>query len=256
MISVGIDVGTITTKAAVFKAQDILATHIIHTGYNTEMAGQHVFTGALMATGLTPNEVDRVVATGYGRKRVTFADKAITEITCHGAGALFLNPDIRTIIDIGGQDSKVLVLDETGKVKDFVMNEKCSAGTGRFLEVMARTLEIDLENFGEISLSAEKNAAINSQCTVYAQSEVISLVSKGEKRANVIAGLSAAVADRIVAMTERIDLTLPMMMTGGVSKNKGVVRALEERFNTDILVAQEAQVTGAIGAGLIASGLS
>ena len=148
------------------------------------------------------------------------------------------------------------MIDESGNVKDFVMNEECSAGTGRFLEVMARILEIDLEEFGNTALKADSYAPINSRCTVYAQSEVISLISKGEKRANVIAGLSAAVAERVVAMTNRIEITTPIMMTGGVSKNRGVVRALEERFNTDIFVAQEAQVTGAIGAGLIASDLS
>ena len=256
MITIGIDVGSITTKAAVVKANNILATHIIHTGYNAKMASQHVFSGALMATGLSPKEVDRVVATGFGRKRVVFADKAITEITCHGAGAVFLNPDIRSIIDIGGQDSKVLVVDGDGQVKDFVMNDKCAAGTGRFLEIMARALEVDLDEFGSISLKAKKIAPIKSTCTVFAESEVLSLISKGEKRENIIAGLNASIAANVAAMFRQISVSAPIMMTGGVSKNIGIVRALEQQLNASIFVAQEAQVTGAIGAGLIASSLS
>lgn len=256
MITIGIDVGSITTKAAVFKANDILATHIIHTGCSTEMAGRNVFSSALMSTGLTAGEVDRVVATGYGRKRVSFADKAITEITCHGAGAVYLNPAIRSIIDIGGQDSKVLAVDDTGKVTDFVMNDKCAAGTGRFLEVMARALEVDLDDFGRISQNAEKATPISSVCTVFAQSEVLSLISKGEKRANIIAGLNASIAKSIATMADQVNLSAPLMMTGGVSKNMGIVRALEAQLNTPIVVAPEAQVTGAIGAGLIASTLS
>jgi predicted CoA-substrate-specific enzyme activase len=256
MITIGIDVGSITTKAAVFKASNILATHIIHTGYNAKMAGQHVFSGALMATGLSAKEVDRVVATGFGRKRVSFADKVIQEIACHGAGAVFLNPEIRSIIDIGGQDSKVMVVDDTGQVKDFAMNNTCATGTGRFLEVMARALEVDLEEFGNMSLKARKIAHINSACTAFAESEVLSLISKGEKRENIIAGLHVSIAERIVEISSQMELNTPIMMTGGVSKNIGVVRALEDQLECPVFVAQEAQITGAIGAGLIAYSLS
>jgi len=256
MITIGIDVGSITTKAAVFKANNILATHIIHTGYNVKMASQHVFSGALMATGLSAKEVDRVVATGFGRKRVSFADKVIQEITCHGAGAVFLNPEIRSIIDIGGQDSKVMVIDDTGQVKDFVMNNTCAAGTGRFLEIMARALEVDLEEFGNMSLNAQKTTHINSVCTAFAESEVLALISKGEKRENIIAGLHSSIADRIADISSQINIETPIMMTGGVSKNIGIVRALENQLKTPIFVAQEPQITGAIGAGLIAYSLS
>ncbi len=256
MITVGIDVGSITTKAAVFKSNEILVTNIIQTGYNVESASKHVFSGALMATGLSSKEVDCVVATGYGRKRVSFADKAITEITCHGAGAVYLNPAIRTIIDIGGQDSKMLTVDDTGKVQDFAMNDRCAAGTGRFLEVMARAIEVDLEEFGDLSLQAQNPVHMGSYCTVFAESEVLSLISKGKKRENIIAGLHRSIAARFAEMAGTINISGPVMMTGGVSKNIGVVRALEKELQVPILVAPKAQVAGAIGAGIIASTLS
>lgn len=252
MITVGVDVGSISAKAALIKDGSIVATKVILTGYNAKNAGEQVFKGVLADAAVESSAVDSIIATGYGRNSVTFADKAITEITCHAAGAHFLNPDIRFIIDIGGQDSKAIVVDETGRVMDFAMNDKCAAGTGRFLEVMARALEVDLDAFGNMSLQADNAASISSLCTVFAESEVISLISKGENRRNIIAGIHESVASRVVAMGNRIGLTAPVMMTGGVAKNIGVVRALENKINTSISVSENAQITGAIGAGLIA----
>ena len=252
MITVGVDVGSITAKAAVIIDDGIAATKVILTGYNAKNAGEQVFEGVLANAGIESSQVDCIIATGYGRNSVTFADKAITEITCHAAGAHYLNPDIRSIIDIGGQDSKAIVINEKGKVIDFAMNDKCAAGTGRFLEVMARALEVNLDEFGNMSLKADNAASISSLCTVFAESEVISLISKGENRQNIIAGIHESIASRVVAMGNRIGLRDPVMMTGGVAKNIGVVRALEKKINTSISVSENAQVTGAIGAGLIA----
>ena len=252
MITVGVDVGSITAKAAVIIDDGIAATKVILTGYNSRTAGEQVFEGVLANAGIESSQVDCIIATGYGRNSVTFADKAITEITCHAAGAHYLNPDIRSIIDIGGQDSKAIVINENGKVIDFAMNDKCAAGTGRFLEVMARALEVNLDEFGNMSLKADNAASISSLCTVFAESEVISLISKGENRQNIIAGIHESIASRVVAMGNRIGLRDPVMMTGGVAKNIGVVRALEKKINTSISVSENAQVTGAIGAGLIA----
>ena len=252
MITVGVDVGSITAKAAVIIDDSIAATIVILTGYNAKNAGEQVFEGVLADAGIGPSQVDRIIATGYGRNSVSFADKAITEITCHAAGAHYLNPDIRSIIDIGGQDSKAIVINEKGKVIDFAMNDKCAAGTGRFLEVMARALEVNLDEFGNMSLKANNAASISSLCTVFAESEVISLIAKGENRQNIIAGIHESIASRVVAMGNRIGLSDPVMMTGGVAKNIGVVRALEKKINTSISVSKNAQVTGAIGAGLIA----
>jgi predicted CoA-substrate-specific enzyme activase len=253
MITAGIDVGSISAKAALVKNNDIVTTCVILTGYNAQNAGRQVYDQALGEAGIDAARVDKIVATGYGRNSIGFADKAVTEITCHAAGAYFLNPEVRSIIDIGGQDSKAIVLDESGKVKDFAMNDKCAAGTGRFLEVMADALGVGLDEFGPISLTAETPAVISSLCTVFAESEVISLISKGARRQNIIAGIHAAIAARIVAMAGRIGLTDPVMMTGGVAKNIGVVKAIEARIGSPVAVSPKAQLTGAIGAALIAA---
>ena len=251
MITVGVDIGSITTKSAVMRDKVLLGTRIIFTGYNAEKAGKRVYEEILSELNIQPQAVNAIVSTGYGRNSLKVADKAITEITYHAAGAYYLNPAIRTIIDIGGQDSKSIVIDDNGKVKDFAMNDKCAAGTGRFLEVMARALEVDLDNFGEISLDAENPSKISSLCTVFAESEVISLISKGEKRKNIIAGIHESIASRVASMTNRVGVIKPIMMTGGVAKNIGVVRALEKKFNAPIEVSENAQVNGAIGAAYI-----
>lgn len=253
MITVGIDVGSITAKVAILKDGKLIGESLMLTGYNAEKAGKNVFEEIMSDLKLDSGSLTRIIATGYGRNSVTFADKAITEITCHAAGAHFINPAVRSIIDIGGQDSKAIVIDENGNVKDFAMNDKCAAGTGRFLEVMARALEVDLNEFGNFSQKADQPATISSLCTVFAESEVISLIAKGEKRRNIIAGIHKSISSRVMAMARRIGLTAPIMMTGGVAKNSGVVRALEGKCGQSIEVSPKAQVIGAIGAALIAS---
>ncbi|HOO38346.1 MAG TPA: acyl-CoA dehydratase activase [Deltaproteobacteria bacterium] len=255
MRTAGIDIGSITTKAAVVEDGRIVGTNVAFTGYNATLAGKTIFESLLNDLGMEAASIDRIISTGYGRGSVPFADKSMTEIICHGAGAHFINPGVRTIVDIGGQDSKALVVDENGKVKDFVMNDKCAAGTGRFLEVMARALEVNLDDFGSLSLNAESPSKISSICTVFAESEVISLISKGEVRENIIAGIHESVASRVFAMAQRVGLTSPVMMTGGVAKNIGVVKALEKKLGEPIEVNEFAQVNGAIGAAVIASRL-
>jgi len=252
MVTVGIDIGSITAKAAVMRDGSILAVRILRTGYNAKNAGDQLFEGIVSGLGLNPSGIQGIVATGYGRKSITFADRAVTEITCHAAGARYMNSTIRTVIDIGGQDSKVILLDETGRVKDFAMNDKCAAGTGRFLEVMARALEVDISDFGSLSLAADHPASISSLCTVFAESEVISLIAKGESRKNIIAGIHDSIAARVSAMAGRIRWIPPIMMTGGVAQNSGVVRSLEKKIGHSLVVTPNAQLTGAIGAALIA----
>jgi len=255
MRTAGIDIGSITTKAAIIEDGHIIGTNVAFTGYNATLAGKTIFESLLDDLSLDVSSIEKIISTGYGRNSVKFADKSMTEIICHGAGAHFLNPDVRTIVDIGGQDSKALVVDADGKVKDFVMNDKCAAGTGRFLEVMARALEVNLDDFGALSLHSESPSKISSICTVFAESEVISLISKGEVRENIIAGIHDSVASRVFAMAQRIGLTSPVMMTGGVAKNIGVVKALEKKMGEPIEVNEYAQVNGAIGAAVIASRL-
>lgn len=256
MLTVGIDVGSISAKAAVIQDGELLGGKVILTGYNARNAGKNVYDKLLADHNIDPAMVDRVVATGYGRKSVEFADKAITEITCHAAGAHFQDPSVRSVIDIGGQDSKAISLDSAGRVNDFAMNDKCAAGTGRFLEVMARALEVDLDVFGEMSLKADAPAAISSLCTVFAESEVISLIARGEKRENIIAGIHESIGSRVLAMAKRVGVAEPVMMTGGVAKNIGVVKSLESRAGVVIEVSPNAQINGAIGAApLAANGL-
>jgi len=252
MLTIGIDVGSITTKAAVAEDGMVIADKLIMTGYHARLAGEKVFEEILEENGIGPATIDKIISTGYGRNSVAFADQAVTEITCHAAGAHYLDPQVRSVIDIGGQDSKAIAVSDTGSPLDFAMNDKCAAGTGRFLEVMARALEVDLDNFGSFSLKAPQPSPISSLCTVFAESEVISLISKGAKRENIIAGIHEAIAARTVAMANRVGFKPAIMMTGGVAKNIGVVRALGQKIGHKIEVSEKSQVTGAIGAAMLA----
>jgi len=255
MITAGIDIGSISTKAAVIADSKLLGAKVIFTGYNAEQAGKTVYEALLQELHLQPSAIQKTVATGYGRNSVKFADKTLTEIICHAAGAHFLNPPVRSIIDIGGQDSKAIIVDVNGNVGNFVMNDKCAAGTGRFLEVMARALEVDLENLGDLSLQADHPSKISSLCTVFAESEVISLIAKGENRANIIAGIHESIASRVFSMANRVGIVPPVVMTGGVAKNIGFVKALEKKLGITPTVSKYAQVNGAIGAADHAAGL-
>jgi predicted CoA-substrate-specific enzyme activase len=255
MRTAGIDIGSITAKAAIVEDGKILGTKIIFTGYNAEAAGLKVYEDLLSESGLDTSSISKIVSTGYGRNSVKFSDKTFTEIMAHAAGAYFLNSKIRTIIDIGGQDSKAMALDERGKVKNFVMNDKCAAGTGRFLEVMARALEVNLDEFGAMSLQSKLPSRISSLCTVFAESEVISLIARGEKRQDIIAGIHESIAARVSSMLARVGVSEPMMITGGVARNAGVVDALTRKLGVKIAVSSYAQVNGAIGAAVLASSI-
>ena len=255
MVTLGIDIGSITTKAALMKDGALLGTRVDFTGYNISKIWPRVVDELLAGAGVAFHQVEKIVSTGYGRNSVDAAHKTVTEITCHAAGVHLCAPHIRSIIDIGGQDSKAIVMDEKGRVLDFAMNDKCAAGTGRFLEVMARALQVDLEEFGGLSLPADSPGRISSLCTVFAESEVISLISRGESRENIIAGIHESIAIRISAMALRVGVRPPLMMTGGVAKNIGVVRALEKKLGMSIEVSESAQVMGAIGAAVLAAGI-
>jgi len=248
----GVDVGAITAKAAVFGDGELLATAVILAGYERAAAALQVLDQALARTGLAREQIARLVATGYGRVQVPGADRTVTEITCHARGAHYLCPDVRTVIDIGGQDSKGIAVGAGGKVLDFVMNDKCAAGTGRFLEVMAHALEVDLADFGQLALAALRRARISSTCTVFAESEVITHLAAGAPRAEIVAGLHEAIAARIATMIGRIPVQDMVVLTGGVAHNAGVARMLEERLGHTIIVPEHAQLAGAIGAALIA----
>ena len=220
------------------------------TGFSQEDAE------ALKEAGLQREDIDALVTTGYGRTAIKNGDKSITEITCHARGAHFLNPEVRTVIDIGGQDSKVIRLDENGAVANFVMNDKCAAGTGRFLEMMARTMEMNLDQMSECGLEFKEDITISSMCTVFAESEVVSLIAQNKATDDIVHGLNKAVAVKTAALTRRVGGEEKYMMTGGVSKNKGLVKTLEEKLGTKLVISDKAQLCGALGAALFAADMA
>lgn len=252
MITAGIDVGSLSTDAVLLRDGEMLASAIVSTGAVSRAAAERAFEQALSAANLRPADVDALIATGYGRASIPFADGQVTEISCHGRGAAWLSPEVRTVIDIGGQDSKVIRIDGDGSVVDFLMNDKCAAGTGRFLEVMALRLELELEELGLEDRQAAGAAQISSMCTVFAESEVVSLIARGVPRPEIVRGLHRSIAGRTAGMANRIGLAPEVMMTGGVAKNQGVVRALSESLGAGITVPPEPQIVGALGAALIA----
>lgn len=251
MITAGIDIGSVCIKGVILINGEIKASKTTFTGYSPGQSAEALFSELKNESGA--DSIDAIVSTGYGRNSVSFSTKTITEITCHAAGAKFLDSRVKTVIDIGGQDSKVIGITEGGGVRDFAMNDKCAAGTGRFLEVMSRALELDLAKFGEASLRADSPSPISSTCAVFAESEVISLMAKGETRENIIAGIHESIARRIASMAARVGVIEPVMMTGGVSKNEGTVAALEQILKMKITVSEYSQLCGALGAALLAA---
>lgn len=253
MYTIGIDIGSMSTNGVLLnEKKEILSSIIIPTGASSKKAADRTFNQILSEHKLTERDIDYIVATGYGRIKVPFANEVVTEITCHAKGANYYFPRARTIIDIGGQDSKVIKVDANGNVLDFVMNDKCAAGTGRFLEVMARTLEIDLEEMGPLSLGGKDNVSVSSLCTVFAESEVVSLIGADHKASDICRGLHISIAKRITAQVKRVGLEEEVVMTGGVAKNVGVVSDLEKNLGCKIKIADEPQINGALGAALIA----
>jgi len=252
-ITAGIDIGSLSTDAVIMNGNEILAYAVVPTLSSSENAAERAYDEALEKAGLQRDNVSRVVSTGYGRSSISFASRAVTEITCHAIGARQLYPQVATVIDIGGQDSKVIRLGEDGRVEDFSMNDKCAAGTGRFLEVMARSLDTNLETLGSLSTLATSDIRISSTCTVFAESEVVALVAKGASKEDIIRGLHFAIAERIYGMVTRLRGLPPFVMTGGVAKNSGVVTAIQDRLGSAILLPVEPQIVGAIGAAIIAA---
>ena len=250
---VGIDSGSTSTDVVILnEEQEIVSQVILPTGAGAAAGADRALEEALRQANLTREDLTAIVTTGYGRTAIQSGDKFITEITCHARGAFFLNPNVRTIIDIGGQDSKVIRIDDTGNVTNFVMNDKCAAGTGRFLELMARTLELSLEQMSEMGLTWKEDITISSMCTVFAESEVVSLIAQDKTAADIIHGLNESVAAKTCALVKRVGGEGDYMMTGGVSKNKGVVDAIERRLGVKLCISDAAQLNGALGAALFA----
>ncbi|MED9780877.1 MAG: acyl-CoA dehydratase activase [Peptococcaceae bacterium] len=249
----GIDSGSTSTDVVIIdRDKNIIAQSILPTGAGAAAGADRALDEALAQAGLSRSDINATVTTGYGRTAVGLGDQSITEITCHAKGAYFLDPSVRTIIDIGGQDSKVIRLDENGNVTNFVMNDKCAAGTGRFLELMARTLELSLDDMSRLGLEWKEDVTISSMCTVFAESEVVSLIAENRTPADIIHGLNRSVATKTCALCRRVGGEENYMMTGGVSKNRGVVTEIEKILGVKLHISDKAQLNGALGAALFA----
>jgi predicted CoA-substrate-specific enzyme activase len=249
--AMGIDIGSATAKIVAVDGRGEMVWHLLEPAEpRLEDQVARFLDQARRQAG--PLEGVAIVATGYGRKLVPGAVRQVTEISCHARGVFSEFGRGGTLVDIGGQDSKVIALDPDGVIRDFAMNDKCAAGTGRFLEVMARTLEVDLDEMGRLSRQARSPVSVSSTCTVFAESEVVSLIAQGHAKDEIIAGLHNAIADRVASLVQRVGLAEPAAMTGGVAKNAGVVRALESKLGVRLLVPPEPQIVGALGAALIA----
>lgn len=252
MVCAGIDVGSSTTKV-VLLADGAIASHsLIPTGASSAGSAQTALDIALEKAGLSFVAIDSIVATGYGRVLVPFSHEVVTELSCHARGAHYIFPSARTILDMGGQDCKAIRCDAAGRLMGFAMNDKCAAGTGRFLEVMSQVIEIPLERMGEESLLAQQAVKINSTCAVFAKTEVASLLRRGADMREVLAGLNRAIALRTFTLVRHVHLEPDFVITGGIAKNMGVVKALEERARLTALIPPEPQIVGALGAALFA----
>jgi predicted CoA-substrate-specific enzyme activase len=253
MIYAGIDAGSRAIKIVLIDADGsrIIATAQTDQGIEQGRLACELFEKTLAENGIPRSDVGRILATGYGRNAIEIADTTITEITCHAVGVRHLVPEVRTIIDIGGQDSKLVRLDANGKVRDFAMNDRCAAGTGRFLEVVAGRLGIPVGELGAIASRSSSPAAISSMCVVFAETEIIGLLSCGRAAEDIVAGVQNAIASRIVAMAGR-SVEPPILFTGGVAQIKGMEAALQTALGRPVAISPEPQMTGALGAALLA----
>lgn len=253
MYVLGIDSGSTSTNAVIMdRDRKIKAFSVVRTGAKSGESADKVLKDVLEKASLTREDISWIVSTGYGRVSIPFADENVTEISCHGKGAHYFNPKIRTILDIGGQDSKAIRLSENGEVKDFVMNDKCAAGTGRFLEMIARTLEVSLDEMGAIALTSREEIEITSMCSVFAESEVISLIANNKEKNDIANGVCNAIANKAYGLLKRVGMEPDFMMTGGVAKNPGVVRAVERKLGARLYICGEPEIVGATGAALYA----
>ena len=249
----GVDSGSTSTDAVILdRDKQIVSSVILPTGAGAAAGAEKTLTAVLQKAGLNREDIDLVVTTGYGRETIGLSDVSATEITCHAKGAHFLFPEARTVIDIGGQDSKVIRIDENGNVVNFVMNDKCAAGTGRFLDMMAKTLELSLEEMSRLGLEWKNEVTISSMCTVFAESEVVSLVADNTAPEDIIHGLNASVAGKTTSLVKRLGGEPAYIMTGGVAQNQGVVKELSDKLGAQVYIPKEAQLCGAIGAALLA----
>ena len=255
-ITAGIDIGSSSAQAVIFKNNTILSFSNTGAGIDKKETSYKVLGLALQGIDVSRDDIKYVVGTGYGRYQVPFADKNVTEITCHARGAYYFFPGARTVLDMGGQDCKAISCDETGKVTDFAMNEKCAAGTGRSMEVIAKLFNVPLQDIGPMSLNIkEKPPKMGSACVVFAKSEALRMLRSGVPRNTVLAAYCDALVRRILLLLQRIGVKDDLVISGGIAKNIGVVKRIEENLATKAHICFEPQIVGAVGAAIIAQKL-
>ncbi len=256
MITAGCDVGSLTAKAVILDDGKIIGTDVIKAKRDPEESAQMVMGNALKNAGIPIEDIEYSVGTGYGQKHIPFVNSSESEIACHGRGALYQVPSARTIVDIGGQDAKAIRIDDRGNVTRYVYNDKCASGTGRFLEIIADALEIELDSMGETSLRSKNKLTLSNQCVIFAETEIISLVNEGKEIPDILNALHHAVANRAGSLARSIEPEDDIVMTGGVAKNEGMFLALEEALGRSLKMTQHPQINGALGAALFAGDLA
>jgi predicted CoA-substrate-specific enzyme activase len=252
MLFAGVDVGSRTAKAVILSDGEIAATHLTGTGPESARTAETVLAGALSKLGILTDELSYIVTTGYGRYIAPFTNESISEIYCHAKGVNWHFPSSRTILDMGGQDCKAIRVNERGEHTNFVMNDKCAAGTGRFLEVMADALGVPLEEIGGQSLNANGMIAISSACAVFARHEILAYRRKGSPLNDILAGLHEAVAHRVFGLIKKVGIEKDFVITGGIANNIGIVRRVEKLVGLESLIPSQPQLTGALGAAILA----
>ena len=248
-LTAGIDIGSMATKAVIFDGE-VRGEAVVPTGWEPKEAGLRALREALGCAGLPEERLDRVIGTGYGRVSLPIFDRKVTEITCHARGAYHLRTGTRTVIDIGGQDSKVIALNSEGAVVDFIMNDKCAAGTGRFLQVMAGALDVSLDGLGALAADAEP-APLSSMCTVFAESEIVGLLASGVGKESIAAGIIASIARRVQGLAGRVPVQGEITFTGGTARNPEICRVVAAHLGVPLHIPANPQMVGALGAALI-----
>jgi len=248
----GIDIGSAFSKAVIMAKSEIISYHVMPSGGDYKLTAEQVAGEALTKAKLSLKDIDYAVATGYGAANVSFSNQVVTDISCQGRGICYLFPSARTVIDIGGQFTRVFRVDDRGRATAFLLSEKCAAGSGRFLQVIARVLQIDLEDIGELSLSSQNRVDFNTGCAVFAESEAISRIAEGTAKEDILAGLHRTLAAKIQTMVARLGLEPDCAVVGGGAKDIGLVKSIEESLACSLLVPEEPQIVAALGAALVA----
>lgn len=258
MITAGVDMGAKTIKVAILKDGKVIAKSIILGGFDQRTAAEKAFTDALTQSKMSRNDIEHITVTGMGKKEIYMhppisADKEVTEVTAAAKGAHFLFPSVRTVIDVGAEEGRAIRVDATGKVADFAVNEKCAAGAGSFTEAMGRALEVPVEQLGDLSLQSQQAVAMNAQCAVFAESEVVSLIHAKTPKSDIARAVHDAIASRIISMARRIGIEKDIALIGGLAKNKGFVKSLQQGLESNVLLPDDPEFVGAIGGALIAA---